>query len=201
MKEKKKLNCIVRFLQPFKGENDDSFHLLIQTNRECERLWKFYFIFAMGGFFTCLPIMSIASTFLCIWRKGEFDSKFVYHANRFMWVSQWWINDFSLKLICHILNEKSDFTNWFYCIDSSLPWNQETPLGYFGEICISMVCIEAYLIDNGALLLLFISMCLHHRTFFIMFENTLKKLNHLKQKHHQKQLICNLIRFHISVKQ
>lgn len=83
----------------------------------------------------------------------------------------------------------------------SLPWDQETPLGYFGEICISMICIEAYLLDNGALVLLFISMCLHHQAFYKMFQHSLLKLNRPDKNRNDKKHICNLIRFHISVKE
>lgn len=90
------------------------------------------------------------------------------------------------------------FFTLIYC---SLPWDQETFLGYIGEMVVSMICMEGYLIDNGALLLLFISMCLHHQAFYRMFRNSLCKLNRPDKRRNDKEHLCNLIRFHISVKE
>lgn len=82
-----------------------------------------------------------------------------------------------------------------------LPWDQETLFGYICEIVLSLVCIEAYLLFNGALLLLFISMCLHHRTFNKMFQYSLQKLDHDDNQRNDRLFICKQIRFHISVKE
>lgn len=134
--------------------------------------------------------MSIVSSLFCYRMRGEFDTNFVYHPNRFTCV-----RSISILVIKDIIWIEHLF------VFSSLPWNQETLFGYFSEICISMICIEAYLIDNGELLLLFISMCLHHQAFHRMFQNSLKKLDRINKNRNNEEYICGLIRFHISVKE
>lgn len=53
----------------------------------------------------------------------------------------------------------------------------------------------------GAVLLLFTSLCMHHRTFYTMFDQSVTKLfqpNHTRNKHEQ---ICDLIRLHSTMKE
>lgn len=85
----------------------------------------------------------------------------------------------------------------------SLPWNQTTPLGYLAEICFQMLCGEAYLTFNGSVILLFISMCLYHQAFYKMFQYSMRKMNQPPDEGQQdtKGVLCNFIRFHISVKE
>ena len=82
-----------------------------------------------------------------------------------------------------------------------MPWNQETPLGYFFEICISLICMESYLIDNGAFLLLFISICLHHWAFYKMFQKSLKALDRHDNIRKTKEHIHHLVEFYILIKE
>lgn len=78
----------------------------------------------------------------------------------------------------------------------SLPWNQHTMFGYFWEICIHIYCAECYLFTNGIFLLLFISMCQHHQKFYKMLRLSVDKIDR-----NVKELLCNLIRLQIQVKQ
>lgn len=89
---------------------------------------------------------------------------------------------------------------------SSLPWNEETPLGYIAEIGFNIAIDQAYMISNGALLLLFISICLHHQAFsqIIMCQMTTK----LNTNDDQQQCECDntenladIVRFQITIKE
>lgn len=62
----------------------------------------------------------------------------------------------------------------------SLPWDQSTMTGYFGEIFYVIAIIQAYMFMNGSILLLFVSICLVHQAFSKMFLNTLNQLNDIE---------------------
>lgn len=83
---------------------------------------------------------------------------------------------------------------------SSLPWNQNTPVGYFFEICYDITTGETYLI-SGSGILLFISLCQFHHAFLKMLQHSLRQLDHPDKTRNDKQFLCELIRFHVSVKE
>lgn len=84
----------------------------------------------------------------------------------------------------------------------SLPWNQTTAIGYFGETCMGAMIGYALTTFSGSLLIFFISMCLHHRAFRQMFDHSLQKFNRsVKKKPESTKFLCNLIRFHSLVKE
>ncbi|XP_055309884.1 odorant receptor 82a-like [Sitodiplosis mosellana] len=89
------------------------------------------------------------------------------------------------------------------------PWSFQSPLGYFVEVIYDVIISEAYFIANGALILLFISLCVHHRAFLRCFKlftckldliqtNGRKKSN--KKPDDKKKALFELIRFHVSIK-
>lgn len=80
-----------------------------------------------------------------------------------------------------------------------LPWNQQTLIGYFGEICFDILTGEAFL-TSGSFILFFISLCLHHQAFFDVFENLANRLGQPNIKQNDKLILCKVIRFHILVK-
>lgn len=83
----------------------------------------------------------------------------------------------------------------------SLPWNQTTFGGYSAEMCVSVLFALGYQIPLGTILLFFISICVHHHAFYVIFENSIKKWNRRREKSLlDRKFICDLIRFHISVK-
>lgn len=91
------------------------------------------------------------------------------------------------------------FEIWiFLCL--SLPWDRETAIGYFGEICFGTISGQPYFLLNGVILLLFISMCLYHRNFLEMFLRLLSKLDCPDKIQSDKQILCDLIRFHTQTK-
>lgn len=92
---------------------------------------------------------------------------------------------------------------------SSFPWSFQSLLGYFVEVVYDVIISEAYFISNGTLILLFISLCVHHRAFLRCFEVYADKLNVIPSKvrrdssvkmDEKKKLLFELIRFHASIK-
>lgn len=92
---------------------------------------------------------------------------------------------------------------WFVKIDSffRLPWNQTTPIGYFGEIWLSTWFAGCYFFMNGVVFLLFISMCLHHQAFYRMLKHSLNAFDYPNEKRNDKRMLCKLIRFYNTVRE
>lgn len=82
----------------------------------------------------------------------------------------------------------------------SLPWNQNDLIGYFGEMCFSVMAANFYMSFNGAIEIIFVSMCLHHRAFLNMFQHYLLIFDTSDEHRNDEIHLCNLIRFHIMVK-
>ena len=91
---------------------------------------------------------------------------------------------------------------WFQRLlsDYSVPWNEKVLLGYFAEVFFNIYIGSGYMLFNGTILLLFSSVCLHHLAFYKMFEHTLHQLDQPRNKRNDKKLLCELIRFHNTVK-
>lgn len=91
--------------------------------------------------------------------------------------------------------------NLFVCFPHRLPWDSSTLIGFIGEICFVLISYHFYNIINGSAILLFISICLHHRAFYKMIQHSIGKLDcSVNHQNHQNrdQLFCELIHFHIS---
>ena len=82
----------------------------------------------------------------------------------------------------------------------SLPWNQNSPIGYICEILYCIFTGDCYFIANGAFLLLLISLCLHHRTFSKMFEHSVQAFDQSNGNRDDHKQLCDLIDFHVSIK-
>lgn len=81
----------------------------------------------------------------------------------------------------------------------SLPWNQETPLGYSAEIGFNIAIDQAYMISNGALLLLFISICMNHQAFNEIIGQMVAKLN--EGPNDNMENLAEIIRFQMKIKE
>lgn len=82
----------------------------------------------------------------------------------------------------------------------SLPWNQNTLLGYFGEMIFTLVSGESYLLFNGTFILLFVSICWHHQTFHEILQNSLHKFDSFDSKRNSHEFLCELLHFHNAAK-
>lgn len=86
-------------------------------------------------------------------------------------------------------------------IDDSLPWNQNTLLGYFGESLFIMICGIWHIFAIGVMMLFYISMCIHHHAFYEMIRNSLDKWNQRDENENDVKFVCDQIRFHITIKE
>lgn len=81
----------------------------------------------------------------------------------------------------------------------SVPWDQTTVLGYFGEVIFLNCTIGPIFTLNATVLILFISMCLYHQAFYKMFNHVLNELNSCKKVRFAEQTICDLINFRMLI--
>lgn len=87
----------------------------------------------------------------------------------------------------------------------SLPWNQSTLFGYIGEILFTVMLAPPYFTVLGVIFVLFISICMLHQAFYKIFEYSINKWDAMttddKNKCNNKHFLCDLIRFHILIKE
>lgn len=81
-----------------------------------------------------------------------------------------------------------------------MPIDQTTLIGYVSEIVFCISFAGAYFIANGALLLLFVSICLHHAAFSKVVQHRIAKLSVRQKEQSDAELLRDLVRFHVSVK-
>lgn len=81
-----------------------------------------------------------------------------------------------------------------------LPWNQQTIQGYTAMTFLSIFFGHVNLTLNGATLVLFISLCLHHRAFYRIFDSIAMKLEKPDKFRNVPDILNEMVRFHISVK-
>lgn len=77
----------IQFTNPYRFESDAneiSFKFLIETNQNCEWIWKMYIKYVIFGFFVGIISMATISVSFSYLIKGEFDEKIAYHPYRFM---------------------------------------------------------------------------------------------------------------------
>lgn len=83
----------------------------------------------------------------------------------------------------------------------SLPWNQGTIRGYLAENGFDIFYAGLYLISNGSILLLFVSICSHHQAFYEMLRYSTLRLDNPGTNQTADERLNYLIRFQISVKE
>lgn len=93
---------------------------------------------------------------------------------------------------------------------SSLPWDQNTFAGWFGEHLVSHTIYISYCTINGAILSLFIGFCEYLHAFRYHFEASITKINHIDDDNamnvlttriKMKSVLCDVIKFHNSIKE
>lgn len=154
----------------------------MQTNRVCKTIWQIHFkcvivIMVLG------VSMGPISVIFCQ-NSGNYDVKCFVHSSRVMWVKFIWKSTFMF------MNSKS--------LIHRLPWNQQTLTGYTAELCFVALFIGIYFISNGSFIILFISICLHHQTYYKIFQQSTLEFSHFNGNH--KELLCKLVHFHISIR-
>lgn len=135
-----------------------------------------------------------------------------------LWFDNWWCCDIRCALLspvwtiwtetciytiscCVSSNSKKKkifqiFHDFFSCI--SVPWNTSTLFGYIEETTLNLFCGGSYFFLNGAMVVLFLSMCLYNQAFLPMFQHLLVKLSPLESYRHNKEILAKTIRFYVS---
>lgn len=82
-----------------------------------------------------------------------------------------------------------------------MPWNQQTPSGYFYELIFDFIVASSYLFSSNFMFIVFISICWFYPAFSKKFQYFVRKIDQCKDNQRKKVLLCNLIRFHVMVKE
>ncbi|XP_031624982.1 odorant receptor 63a-like [Contarinia nasturtii] len=195
----------------------------LSTNLELS-LYALYQITAMLPFdVTIVVAFSMQNKIECIFRKledicSEYGngklSGFLEHANNkselfwrifFKYVMIGYFISLTLEATIPVLSnwstEESFNAEYLYnAYRLVLPWNQTTPLGYFGEMCFVQIFAQCYLIFNGAVIILFISLSWYHQAFYKMFYHSMQQFGDPERGQYDKEILCNLICFHTKIK-
>lgn len=159
---------------------------MVHANKISEWMCDFFLKFLMV-YFASLPVISIGWVLFCWLIFKDLNVESFYHPFKIM-----------LVVLASIYFYFESNASQFY---SRLPWNQTTYLGYSGEISFSTITTVAYFLVVGSVFLLFISMCMYYRSFCEMFEKSISTWDQLGENRFDYDFICDLIRFHISVKE
>ena len=76
-----------------------------------------------------------------------------------------------------------------------LPWNQETLIGYIAETGVCTIDFGFYLLLNGTVLMLFVSLTWILQSFSKMYRHTANKLNKSDANQNDEEILCNMIDF------
>lgn len=132
------------------------------------------------------PLISVIS---CFKVHGHFAAEFVLCLYKFACV-----RIFEAGNLLEELKNSQIFSIYY-----SLPWNQRTPIGYFAEICFSVVVGVHFVLVNGLFLLFFVAICLHHQAFHNIVKHSFDQLH--DGNGIDKQFLSNLIRFQLTIKE
>lgn len=99
------------------------------------------------------------------------------------------------------------FLEWIRCthfkiaFHFSLPWNQHTIIGWIAEILLCLYIAFPYVAYNYGFLTFFVVIGEFHRAFYLQFQNMIENMNlTAKRNGSQKAHLCDIIRYHNSVK-
>lgn len=114
------------------------------------------------------------------------------------------------NLMLHIYFIHSNFgekilviSNRMKLIDSfiiSLPWDQTTPLGYFGEISLSILNQQVFWTVSSQVFLLFIYLCANNFVLSEMFVSFIEEFDQLDRMKDKCKFIRRFVDFHDDVK-
>lgn len=179
-----------------------------QANAKSEWMWRVYFL-TMIIVPISAGILGPLSVLICWMRRGNIDTQYLYRPFRISYVEMHFFRLF-VKFQFFFEKKKFGFLFWkFGKLEKKinwncrfrLPWNQTSALGYAQDLFVEVLIGEAYMIFNGSFLLLFISICLHHQAFYKIFQLAVRKLDFSDRNQSDETTMCQLIRFHILVKE
>lgn len=135
-------------------------------NTRFERIYAYFQIVMKIWIFITIILPSMLSILMCFIVHRKFDVEYIYHPFEIRcvnWLMRFFINHYKSYLLTFTF---------------SLPWNQTTPLGYFGEICFVILNqVIFWIILNFQKCWRVLSMnlmrCMEYRRNMIRFENWL----------------------------
>lgn len=68
-------------------------------------------------------------------------------------------------------------------------------------ICYDLVTAEVYVFSGAMFIILFVSLCYHHRAFFKIFQHSLHTFDRSDEARNDEILLFQLIRFHVTIKE
>lgn len=172
--------------------NTDVQQYLMHANDLNELMWTILLKYIMPIAIVFNMILAAVSAIISNWLHGELVSSDLYHPFNKMWVTTHYYALFGLSLIYSL-------TTYVHS-NSQLPWNQLTFIGYLAEAFYTFMVGEMYLLASSYIVL-FVSMCQHLDAFNQMFRHFVNELNQNPTKRNDKRLLCQLIHFHIEVKE
>lgn len=120
---------------------------------------------------------------------NSFQVIYIIHLKRCEYTNLW--NDYNLGF---------DKIKSFTLINSRLPWDQLTFIGYMSESLYTLIVGEIYVLASS-FTLLFVSICLYLRAFSRIFRHFVYELNRNEANRNNKDRLCRLIRFHNEAKE
>lgn len=97
--------------------------------------------------------------------------------------------------------------NWFYLIhdcnycNCRLPWNQQTVIGFLGDLLVTIGAGSFYLLYNGIFVALFVSICLHHRAFYRMYECLVQRLDEPDNSRSDQEILREIVDLQVLTKE
>lgn len=192
----------------------------ISNNMQCVQafieiiLWYFsHFFFRQRCWFSSVFVPSKRKKWVDVWICEIRDWIFCKHRIKFhsfhlpLLASPqcFWCWSILSSAYCYVSSHKSGtYRSWMISIDflCSYPWNQNTYFGYFNEIFISSIAGGFYLLMDGAILVLFISMCMQLRAFHGIIKQRIDNWKFIERNRDcDEKFICSLIDFHVSVQE
>lgn len=81
-----------------------------------------------------------------------------------------------------------------------MPWDQQSLRGWIGETVFSVISSSLYLHTNMVFLTFYIAICEFHQAFVEYFADLMKQIQGVNESSRVKLMLCNVIRYHISIK-
>lgn len=170
---------------------------LVEANSTCEWMWSIYRKFALC-FIVTVFVGPVASVFFSWLIDGILIVDHFYRPVAMMFVIVFFPSTNLISCFIAVVFFLLSFHSF------RLPWSQVTIFGYFSELILITIMCAVYSIINGVILLLFISICIHHRAFYQIIRHLVIKWNELNGNHcdnNDQKSICELIRLHILFKE
>lgn len=165
-------------------EIEDPNEHLRETAAKCEIFYG-YFVEITKKWLTGLTLLNpVLSVLRCQIQYGRIDTANLIHPFTLRW----------LLFLNVIESLRTD------CSFHSLPWNQDTLLGYAGEMLVGLLYVLIFWMIGCQMLILFIAICYYQFTFYEMFVHFVDHLKQSKKIDRKANAILKIVKFHRDIK-